>query len=98
MKASFAASLLSAAVACVSAETIAQINGDQYLSPYNNKNVTDVTGLVTAVGSSGFWLRSTTPDKKSTTSEGLYVFGSKATSLVAVGDIVTLDGLVKEYR
>ncbi|KAH6981103.1 Endonuclease/exonuclease/phosphatase [Ilyonectria sp. MPI-CAGE-AT-0026] len=98
MKASFAASLLSAAVACVSAETIAQINGDQYLSPYNNKNVTDVTGLVTAIGSSGFWLRSTTPDKKSTTSEGLYVFGSRATSLVAVGDIVTLDGLVKEYR
>ncbi|KAF7547702.1 hypothetical protein G7Z17_g7539 [Cylindrodendrum hubeiense] len=98
MKASIAASLLSAAAACVSAETIAQINGNQYLSPYNGKNVTDVTGLVTAISSSGFWLRSTTPDKKITTSEGLYVYGSKATSQVAVGDVVTLDGLVKEYR
>ncbi|KPM36636.1 hypothetical protein AK830_g9932 [Neonectria ditissima] len=97
MKASLAASLLSA-VASVSAETIAQINGNRFLSPYDGKNVTDVAGLVTAVGSAGFWLRSTKPDKNIATSEGLYVFGSKATSQVAVGDVVTLDGLVKEYR
>lgn len=97
MKASLAASLLSAVVS-VSAETIAQINGNQFLSPYDGKNVTDVVGLVTAIGSAGFWLRSTKPDKNIATSEGLYVFGSKATSQVAVGDVVTLDGLVKEYR
>jgi predicted extracellular nuclease len=78
--------------------TIAEINGNQYLSSYNGKNVTDVEGLVTAVGSSGFYLRSTKPDRSSVTSEGLYVFGRTAVSKVAVGDIVTLDGLVEEYR
>ncbi|KAK7433153.1 hypothetical protein QQZ08_000084 [Neonectria magnoliae] len=97
MKASLAASLLGA-VASVSAETIAQINGDRFLSPYDGKNVTDVVGLVTAISSAGFWLRSTKPDRNRATSEGLYVFGSRATSQVAVGDVVTLDGLVKEYR
>ncbi|KAF4977505.1 hypothetical protein FZEAL_5983 [Fusarium zealandicum] len=78
--------------------TIAEINGDRYLSPYQGKNVTDVEGLVTAVGSSGFYLRSTKPDRKIETSEGLYIFGKSAVSKVAVGDIVTLDGLVEEYR
>lgn len=78
--------------------TIAEINGNQYLSSYSGKNVTDVEGLVTAVGSSGFYLRSTKPDRSSVTSEGLYVFGRSAVSQVAVGDIVTLDGLVEEYR
>ncbi|KAM5348772.1 hypothetical protein ACJ41O_008595 [Fusarium nematophilum] len=78
--------------------TIAEINGNRFLSPYQGKNVTDVEGLVTAVGSSGFYLRSTKPDRSSLTSEGLYIFGRSAVSQVAVGDIVTLDGLVEEYR
>ncbi|RSL69230.1 hypothetical protein CEP54_002422 [Fusarium duplospermum] len=78
--------------------TIAEINGNQYLSSYKGKNVSDVEGLVTAVGSSGFYLRSTKPDRSSVTSEGLYVFGKSAVSKVAVGDIVSLDGLVEEYR
>ncbi|KAF5013825.1 hypothetical protein FDECE_182 [Fusarium decemcellulare] len=82
----------------VAALTISEINGDRYLSPYSGKNVTGVEGLVTAVGSSGFYLRSTKPDRNSATSEGLYVFGRTAVSKVAVGDIVTLDGLVEEYR
>ncbi|KAH6900761.1 Endonuclease/exonuclease/phosphatase [Thelonectria olida] len=95
---SLAASLLSFAVAGASAQSIAEINGKQFLSPYKDQAVTDVTGLVTAKSSSGFWLRSTTPDKNSATSEGLYVYGSKAVSSVAVGDIVSLGGTVKEYR
>lgn len=82
----------------VSALTIAEINGNRYLSPYNGKNVTDVEGLVTAIGSSGFYLRSTKPDKNVATSEGLYVFGSQAIAKVKVGDIITLDGRVEEYR
>lgn len=82
----------------VAALTIAEINGDRYLSSYNGKNVTDVEGLVTAVGSSGFFLRSTKPDRSSVTSEGLYIFGKSAVGKVAVGDIVALDGLVEEFR
>ncbi|KAH7161364.1 Endonuclease/exonuclease/phosphatase [Dactylonectria macrodidyma] len=94
---SFAASLLGLAVGA-SAETIAQINGKNFLSPYDGLNVANVTGLVTAKSSSGFWLRSTVPVNKVTVSEGLYVYGSSATSKVAVGDVIMLDGLVKEYR
>ncbi|KAH7239152.1 Endonuclease/exonuclease/phosphatase [Fusarium tricinctum] len=78
--------------------TIAEINGDRYLSSYKGKNVTGVEGLVTAVGSSGFYLRSTKPDRSDATSEGLYIFGKTALSSVSVGDVVTLDGLVEEYR
>ncbi|KAI3582374.1 Endonuclease/exonuclease/phosphatase [Fusarium oxysporum f. sp. albedinis] len=78
--------------------TIAEINGNSYLSSYAGKNVTGVEGLVTAVGSSGFYLRSTKPDRNSATSEGLYIFGKSAVSSVSVGDVVTLDGLVEEYR
>ncbi|KAL2218455.1 endonuclease/exonuclease/phosphatase family protein [Thermoascus aurantiacus ATCC 26904] len=80
------------------AETISDINGDRFLSPYAGKTVTNVSGLVTAKGPSGFWLRSTTPDSDPRTSESIYVYGSSAVSSVAVGDIITLDGKVSEYR
>lgn len=53
---------------------------------------------MTAKGSSGFYLRSTTPDGDSTTSDSIYVYGTSAVSQVSVGDIITLDGTVSEYR
>ena len=84
--------------ALVSAATIAEINGNRYISPLNGTLVTGVKGLVTAVGKSGIYLRSTEPDKDSRTSEGLYVFNSNVTKIVKVGDVVTLDGKVEEYR
>lgn len=82
----------------VLAVSIAEINGNKFLSPYRNQNVTNVTGLVTAKLSdgSGFWIRSLTPDGDSTTSESLYVYGSANTT--AVGDVITLNGRVSEYR
>ncbi|KAF5248567.1 hypothetical protein FAUST_230 [Fusarium austroamericanum] len=82
----------------VTALTIAEINGDRYLSPYQGKNVTAIEGLVTAVGSNGFYLRSTKPDRSAATSEGLYIFGKSAVGNVSVGDVVTLDGFIEEYR
>jgi predicted extracellular nuclease len=80
------------------AQRISQINGDKYLSPYNGQDVTDVQGLVTAKGPSGFWMRSTRPDNKRTTSESIYVFGRATLGNVTVGDIIALDGHVTEYR
>lgn len=80
------------------AETIAQINGNKFLSPYQNKDVTNVTGLVTAKGPNGFWLRSTTPDSDPTTSESIYVFNSTIAKTLTTGDIVSLGGRVTEYR
>ena len=89
---------LAAALPGVAAISIAEINGNRFISPYNGEAVTDVEGLVTAVSSDGLYLRSTNPDGDETTSEGLYVYSSSAAEQVAVGDIVTLSGEVLEYR
>lgn len=80
------------------AVTIAEINGNKYISPYSGKTLTNITGLVTAVGPNGFWLRSTTPDNDDRTSESVYVYNRAAAALRTVGEIVTLDGRVTEYR
>ncbi|KAF5669014.1 putative endonuclease exonuclease phosphatase family [Fusarium heterosporum] len=96
MKVQFLVSSLISPLAA--ALTIAEINGDRYLSSYKGKNVTGVEGLVTAVGSSGFYLRSTKPDRNDATSEGLYIFGKTAVGSVSVGDVITLDGFIEEYR
>ncbi|KAI1780656.1 DNase I-like protein [Hypoxylon cercidicola] len=94
----FATTLLAAAVA--SAQSIAQINGDRFLSPFNGKTVSNVTGIVTAKGPDGIWLRSVKPGCDKRVSDGLYVFGSALASntSISVGDVVVLDGRVSEYR
>jgi uncharacterized protein len=79
-------------------ETIAQIQGKSHTSPYNGKQVNGVLGVVTAVGPNGYWLQSTTPDSDVATSEGLYVYTNKALITVAVGDDVSVDGSIFEYR
>ncbi|KAK3987113.1 Endonuclease/exonuclease/phosphatase [Cladorrhinum sp. PSN332] len=80
-----------------SALTIAEINGNKFISPYSGETVTNLTGLIIARGPSGVWIRSTTPDDDRATSEAIYVFGSIASTAV-VGDIISLDGKVTEYR
>jgi predicted extracellular nuclease len=80
------------------AQSIAEINGNRFVSPYRNQNVTGVTGLVTAIGPDGLWLRSTTPDDDPTTSESIYVFRSGGVAGPAVGDIITINGRITEYR
>lgn len=93
-----AASLFLAAVGAVQALTIAEINGNKYLSPYSGQSVTGIKGLVTAKSSSGIWIRSTTPDDDVKTSESLYVYSTTVGANLTVGDIITLDGKVSEYR
>ncbi|THC91200.1 hypothetical protein EYZ11_009349 [Aspergillus tanneri] len=80
------------------AVTISEINGNRFLSPYQGKQVSNVSGLVTAKDSKGFYIRSTSPDNDTSTSESIYVYGSSAVRNVAVGDIITLGGKVTEYR
>ncbi|KAK4168157.1 Endonuclease/exonuclease/phosphatase [Cladorrhinum sp. PSN259] len=80
-----------------SALTIAEINGNKFISPYSGQTVKNITGLLIARGPSGVWIRSTAPDNDRATSEAIYVFGS-VTQTVAVGDIISLDGKVSEYR
>lgn len=91
---------LAASVAVSSALTIAEINGNKFLSPYNGQTVSNVTGVVTAKGPDGIWIRSTTPDRDARTSESLYVFGAKfaSTNNLTVGDAISVGGKVTEYR
>jgi 2',3'-cyclic-nucleotide 2'-phosphodiesterase (5'-nucleotidase family) len=75
---------------------IRDIQGQSHTSLYKDKNVVDVPGVVTqVVDSSNFYMQDPNPDDNSNTSEGLLVY--KPTHGVAVGDSVTVSGLVKEW-
>lgn len=78
--------------------SIASINGNRFLSPLSGRTFTGARGLVTAKGPSGFWIRSTSPDRDPRTSDSVYVFGQNSIGNVTVGDIVSLNGRVSEYR
>ncbi|OAA70293.1 endonuclease/exonuclease/phosphatase family protein [Cordyceps fumosorosea ARSEF 2679] len=93
----FLGAALTAASSAV-AVTIAEINGNRFVSPLNGKDVTNVTGLVTASNENGIWLRALQPDNDTRTSEGLYVFGKTILGSVKVGDIISLNGHVEMYR
>ncbi|KAK3332854.1 Endonuclease/exonuclease/phosphatase [Cercophora scortea] len=94
----FCVAVLAGLQPLVAALTIAEINGNKFLSPYSGQAVTNVTGLVLAKGANGFWIRSTTPDNDPATSESVYVFSTTAGVNLTIGDIVSLDGKVAEYR
>jgi predicted extracellular nuclease len=89
---------LSACSSLASALTISQINGYRYLSSYDGVDITGIKGLVTAKGPSGFFLKSTTLDLDMRSSNSIYVYGYAAAKNVTVGDIITLDATVSEYR
>jgi predicted extracellular nuclease len=79
------------------AESIAQINGNRFVSPLRDQAVYNVTGLVTAAGPKGFWLRSEEPDDDPRTSESIYIY-TNGTVTATVGDVVSIDGRVAEFR
>ena len=91
-----AAALFAAQIS--SAQTIAEINGNRFISPLKGKAVANVTGLITAKGPDGIFLRSTTPDKNKASSDSIYVFGSSFGRNLTVGDIIVISGNVVEYR
>lgn len=100
MNALFKALVVGAAAAAVQAQSINEINGKNFLSPYNNKAVSNVTGIVVAKSASGLFLRSPKISCDNRIGNGLYVYsttlGKNAT--IAVGDSLTLSGTVVEYR
>ncbi|KAL8936097.1 MAG: hypothetical protein Q9216_005107 [Gyalolechia sp. 2 TL-2023] len=78
--------------------TVADITGTKYLSPLSRSAFTNLTGLVTAKGPNGIWIRSTNPDDDDRTSESVYLFSRTVGANLTAGDIITLDGNVTEYR
>jgi hypothetical protein len=103
---SYILATLAAYFAATTALTVSEINGPAWLSPYSGQSVYNVTGLVTAVSSAGFYLQDVSPSvsakygrKAKTQSSGIYVFGSSAAKTVAAGDIITIGtAKVAEYR
>ncbi|KAI1750567.1 Endonuclease/exonuclease/phosphatase [Xylaria castorea] len=89
-----------AAASSVSAQSIGEINGKRFLSPYAGQNVTNVTGVVTAKGPSGIWLRSLETTRDERVSDGIYVYATALAknASIATGDVLVLDGEVAEYR
>ena len=76
-------------------ETIPQIQGAGHISPFRNKTVTNVKGIVTVVQSDGFYLQSIVPDDDPATSEGIFVFTDFVPS-ARVGDEVLLTAKAEE--
>jgi len=79
---------------------IHDIQGHSRISPLNGQTVSGVSGIVTGVrsqgSSKGFWLQDPKPDDDPATSEGIFVYTESAPK-VAVGDSVSVAGLVIEY-
>lgn len=84
-------------ISSVGAVSIAEINGNKFLSPYSGQTL-NTTGVVTAKKSTGFFIRSLTPDDDPSTSDSIYVFSSTAGSSLSVGDEISLSARVTEYR
>jgi predicted extracellular nuclease len=76
---------------------IHDIQGASHKSPMDGQQVSNVTGVVVAKSTKGFWIVDPQPDDNDATSEGLFVFTNSAPSQ-NVGDSVTVSGTVKEFR
>ncbi|KAI0154204.1 DNase I-like protein [Xylariaceae sp. FL1272] len=88
------------AVAPAAAQTIGEINGAKFLSPFAGQKVTNVTGVVTAKSKYGLYIRSLKPSKDSRVSDSIYVYGTQLAQNASVvpGDVIVIDGQVSEYR
>ena len=83
--------------AAAATTAIHDVQGEAHRSPLTGQAVTGVAGIVTALTGNGFWLQDPNPDRRPGTSEALFVFTSSAPT-VAVGDAVSVDGRVSEFR
>jgi uncharacterized protein len=79
---------------------IADVQGAAHISPLNGTSVTGVEGVVTArrtAGGRGVWIQDPTPDANAATSDAVFVF-TGATPSAEIGDLVSVNGTVAEFR
>lgn len=96
----FAALCLPLAASAQKEYSIAAVQGDKNMSPYDGQRVR-VSGVVTARTRTGFFIQ--TPDDKidsdPNTSEGIFVFTKTAPdAAAALGNLISTTGYVDEYR
>jgi predicted extracellular nuclease len=73
------------------------IQGASHISPFNGLCLKEVSGVVTAKRSNGFYMQDPNPDGDDATSEGIFVFTSSAPA-VSVSQAVQVRGSVIEFR
>ena len=76
---------------------INEIQGAAHISPRVNEIVA-TRGIVTSKIGSSFYIQDPNPDADPATSEGIQVFGATATNSVSLGELVTVQGRVTEFR
>ncbi|GAA3483224.1 hypothetical protein GCM10018966_077560 [Streptomyces yanii] len=80
--------------------TIASLQGNKRISPYNGQQVT-VSGVVTAIRSTGssrgYWIQDSVGDGNPATSEAVFAYTGSSTPSTKVGNMVTVRGNVSEY-
>jgi predicted extracellular nuclease len=77
---------------------IHDIQGARHVSPYDDRIVSGVPGVVTAVDTNGFYMQDNQPDADERTSEGIFVFtSSKPRADIVMGALVHVSGTVNEF-
>ncbi|KAK7469141.1 hypothetical protein VKT23_003631 [Stygiomarasmius scandens] len=91
--------LWSTLISATTSVKVTDIQGPAWLSPFAGQTVSNVTGIVTAKGDSGFYI-SGEPVNDERVSNGLFIFSSSSTVLnkVNTGDLVSITGRVAEFR
>lgn len=86
-------------IAAASPTTITQIQGSAFQSPLKGQTVHNLTGIVTAKGSNGFYLVGD-PVDDIRVSNGLFIYSTSPNVLnqVSVYDLISLSGRVSEFR
>ncbi|MGM9987810.1 MAG: DUF6359 domain-containing protein [Bacillaceae bacterium] len=75
---------------------IHDIQGVGHVSPYKDKNVENVQGIITkVVDANNFYMQDSEPDDNDLTAEGILVY--KKTHGFVAGDLVSATGTVKEW-
>src|SRR4051794_18536701 len=75
---------------------IHDIQGARHRSPYENRVVSGVPGVVTAASTNGIWVQDPQPDADNRTSEGIFLFSPSARP--PIGTAVTFSGAVSEFK
>lgn len=75
---------------------IHDIQGCSHTSPFVNKPVSGMVGIVTHKVSNGFTMQSNKPDDKDCSSEGIFVFTNNFPDVIP-GNLVSVDGVVEEF-
>jgi predicted extracellular nuclease len=90
--------MISLTVTSASPLRIHDIQGASHVSPVVGSSVSNVSGIVTAVRSNGFYIQDNLPDANDATSEAIFVFTSTAPpAAAALGNAVEVSGTVAEF-